>query len=245
MNTKKLIWFGVGAVLLTTGTIIAVKMVKKKREEKAQAELEKLKEQQLQEMLQTSEQGQLEETKYKGMVVAQRDAFTKSITNAYNDIKGKKLYPAKQTSDPANGHPMALGYANLRTSPEVNTDRGWYDPSDNLIKKYVTGSDIGTIIGEQYDDMNPKNRWFKVKMSKPCCGVFSDYTEGWVRSDNVSFKPFKKGTKSSFDGAFVEKYDTSYPLGADVFPHSNWMIGYSASSNDVTSDFEGNLDLNI
>jgi len=54
-----------------------------------------------------------------------------------------------------------------------------------------------------------------------------------------------KKKKSSFDGAFVEKYDNSYQLGADVFPHSNWMMGYGAYGNDVTSDFEGNLDLDI
>ena len=35
-------------------------------------------------------------------------------------------------------------------------------------------------------------------------------------------------------------------LGSDVFPHPNWMIGYSQYSDDVMSNFEGlNLDLNV
>lgn len=244
MNGKKWIWIGVGALVLTTGTILTIKLVRKKKDQKAEEELKKQKEKELQDIVEQSESGQVEE-KYKGMIIPQRDAFTKSITNAFNDIKGKKLYPAKQTSDPANGHPLALGYANLRTEPEVNTDRGWYDPSDNLIKKYITGQEIGTIIGEQYDNMNPKNRWFKVKMTKPCCGIFTDYTEGWVRSDNVIFKPFKKGGSSSFEGGtnMLVRYNTSYQLGADVFPHSNWMQpnGYPPihESYDIDDVMEG------
>ena len=85
-------------------------------------------------------------------------------------------------------------------------------------------------------------RWFKVKLTKKIDGT----QYGWVRGDNVTFVPFpKKKPKSSFSGDFVEKYDNSYQLGADVFPHSNWMIGYPVYGNDVSSDFEGNLDLDI
>jgi hypothetical protein len=84
-------------------------------------------------------------------------------------------------------------------------------------------------------------RWFKVKLTKK----IDDNQYGWVRADNVTFYPFTKKSKSSFDGSFVERYDNSYQLGADVFPHSNWMIAYRAYGNDVTSDFEGNLDLNL
>lgn len=35
-------------------------------------------------------------------------------------------------------------------------------------------------------------------------------------------------------------------LGSEVFPHPNWMIGYSQYSDDVMSNFQGlNLDLNV
>ena len=83
-------------------------------------------------------------------------------------------------------------------------------------------------------------RWFKVKLTKKIDG--EQY--GWVRGDNVTFVPFTK-KKSSFEGDFVQKYNNTYQLGADVFPHSNWMIGYPAYGNDVTSNFEGELDLNL
>lgn len=222
MSSKKWIFIGLGAVVLTTGIVVTVKIVNKRKRLAEEKKLQEEKEQQLSQIIQQSESGQNQSASQSDRVVAQRDAFTKSITNAFSDIRGKKLYPAKKTSDPSQGHPLALGYANLREAPEVNTESAWYDPFDNLIKKYTTGEEIGTIIGEQYDDMNPKNRWFKVKMTKPCCGIFTDYTVGWVRSDNVVFRPFTKG-KSSFDGSEVIKYNTSYQLGADVFPHSNWM----------------------
>lgn len=242
MNTKKWIFIGLGAVVLTTGVIVTVKIVKKRKRIAEEKKLQEQKENELSGILQQSQSGQSQSAGQSDRVIPQRDAFTKSITNAFSDIKGKKLYPAKKTTDPTQGHPLALGYANLRETPEVNTESAWYDPFDNLIKKYSAGEEIGTIISEQYDDMNPKNRWFKVKMSKPCCGVFSDYTVGWVRSDNVVFRPFTKG-KSSFDGRMIKKYDTSYPLGADVFPHSNWMQpnGYPPvhESYDIEDVLEG------
>jgi hypothetical protein len=63
---------------------------------------------------------------------------------------------------------------------------------------------------------------------------------------NVTFQPInKKSSTSKFEGDFVEKYDNSYQLGAEVFPHSNWMIGYPAYGNDVTSDFENSLNLDL
>jgi hypothetical protein len=89
--------------------------------------------------------------------------------------------------------------------------------------------------------MTPKMRWFKVKLTKKIDG--KQY--GWVRGDNVTFVPFTK-KKSSFEGNFVQKYDNSYQLGADVFPHPNWMVQYRAYAGDeVTSDFGGNFDLEI
>ena len=168
----------------------------------------------------------------------------KGLNNPFSDINGVLIYPAKKSNDPAQGHPYAEGFANIRETPEVNNAQGFtYDLNiDNLLGKVSAGSSIGTILSEQYDDLTPKMRWFKVKLTTKLDG--EQY--GWVRGDNVTFVPFKKKTKkSSFDGAFVEQYDNSYQLGADVFPHSNWMMGYPAYGNDVTSDFEGNLDLDI
>lgn len=168
----------------------------------------------------------------------------KVLNNPFSDIKGVLIYPAKKSNDPAQGHPYAEGFANIRETPEVNNAQGFFMDAniDNLLGKVSAGSSIGTILSEQYDDLTPKMRWFKVKLTTKLDGE----QNGWVRGDNVTFVPFKKkSAKSSFDGAFVEQYDNSYQLGADVFPHSNWMMGYRAYGNDVTSDFEGNLDLDI
>ena len=112
-----------------------------------------------------------------------------------------------------------------------------------MLGKVSTGQNIGKIISEQYDNMTPKMRWFKVKLSKEIDGE----KYGWVRGDNVTFQPIKKkSSKSKFEGDFVQKYDNSYQLGSDVFPHPNWMIQYRAYAGDeVTSDFGGNFDLDI
>jgi len=166
------------------------------------------------------------------------------LNNSFKEIKGVKLFPAKKSNDPVQGHNFAEGFANIRETPEVNN--AWttfYDVIDNLLGKVSAGSSIGTIVSEQYDDMTPKMRWFKVKLSKPIDG--EQY--GWVRGDNVTFQPIKKkSSKSKFEGDFVQKYDNSYQLGADVFPHPNWMIQYRAYAGDeVTSDFGGDFDLDI
>jgi len=168
----------------------------------------------------------------------------KVLNNPFSEIKGVLIYPAKKSNDHVQGHPYAEGFANIRETPEVNNAQGFFIDGniDNLLGKVSAGSSIGTILSEQYDDLTPKMRWFNVKLTTELDGE----KNGWVRGDNVTFVPFKiKSKKSSFDGAFVEQYDNSYQLGADVFPHSNWMIGYPAYGNDVTSDFEGNLDLDI
>lgn len=166
----------------------------------------------------------------------------KGISNNFSDIKGRYLIPAIKSDDPVKGHIYAQGFANIRETPEVNNQRAWYDPITNYLGKVNSGSRIGTIISEQYDNMTPKMRWFKVKLAKKIDG--KQY--GWVRADNVTFYGFKKNKSSSFDGNFVEKYDNSYMLGSEVFPHPNWMIGYSQYSDNIMSDFEGlNLDLNL
>lgn len=219
-------------------TYAIITSIRKKKEKKELLEKELIETQQLEE-INTGLQSQQSAKDDKISPVRNLD---KVLNNSFNEIKGIKIYPAKKSDDPAQGHPYAEGYANIRETPEVNNAWStWYDYKDNLLGKVSAGSSIGTIVSEQYDDMTPKMRWFKVKLSKKIDG--EQY--GWVRGDNVTFFPFAKNKKSSFDGAFVQKYDNSYQLGADVFPHSNWMMGYPAYGNDVTSDFEGNLDLDI
>ena len=228
----------VGSLALAGGiTFAIVRSIRKKKEQKEEQEKELQETQQLEEINTGLESQQ--STQQNSKVIPLRN-LDKVLNNSFKEIKGVKLYPAKKSNDPAQGHPYAEGFANIRETPEVNNISAWYDPFDNLLGKVSAGSSIGTIISEQYDNMTPKMRWFKVKLTKKLDG--EQY--GWVRGDNVTFVPFAKN-KSSFDGSFVQKYDNSYQLGADVFPHSNWMIGYPTYGNDVTSDFEGNLDLDI
>lgn len=218
-------------------TYAIITSIRKKKDKKELLEKE-LKETQQLEEINTGLESQQSTKDDKVIPVRNLD---KVVNNSFNEIKGVKLYPAKKSDDPAQGHPYAEGYANIRETPEVNNAWStWYDYKDNLLGKVSAGSSIGTIVSEQYDDMTPKMRWFKVKLTKKIDG--EQY--GWVRGDNVTFVPFTK-KKSNFDGDFVQKYDNSYQLGAEVFPHSNWMMGYRTYGNDVTSDFEGNLDLDI
>jgi hypothetical protein len=231
----------VGSLAVAGGiTFAIVKSIRKRKENKEEQEKELRETQQLEE-INTGLESQQSTIDNKITPVRNLD---KVLNNSFNEIRGVKIYPARKSSDPAQGHLYAEGFANIRTSPEVNNSQGWADLwQDNLLGKVSAGSSIGTIYSEQYDDMTPKMRWFKVKLTKKIDG--KQY--GWVRGDNVTFVPFtKKGKKSSFDGAFVQKYDNSYPLGADVFPHPNWMVQYRAYAGDeVTSDFGGNFDLEI
>jgi len=228
----------VGSLALAGGiTFAIVRSVRKKKEQKEEQEKELQETQQLEEINTGLESQQ--STQQSSKVIPLRN-LDKVLNNSFKEIKGVKLYPARKSNDPAQGHPYAEGFANIRETPEVNNESAWYDPFDNLLGKVSAGSSIGTIISEQYDNMTPKMRWFKVKLTKKIDG--EQY--GWVRGDNVTFVPFTK-KKSSFEGDFVKKYNNTYQLGADVFPHSNWMMGYPAYGNDVTSDFEGNMDLDI
>jgi hypothetical protein len=237
---------GLKITLIITGSLVVaggltyaiIKSVRKRKEEKKAVEEELKETQQLEEINQNLESQQ---TVVDDKISPVRN-LDKVLNNSFSQIRGVKLYPAKKSSNPAEGHPYAEGFANIRTSPEVNNESAWYDPFDNLLGKVSAGSSIGTIVSEQYDNLTPKMRWFKVKLSKKIDGT----QYGWVRGDNVTFVPFtKKKSKSSFSGDFVEKYDNSYQLGADVFPHSNWMVGYPIYGNDVSSNFEGNIDLDI
>jgi hypothetical protein len=228
----------VGSIAVAGGiTYAIVRSFRKKKESKLKLENELLQTQQLEEI----NKGVEGQESSKGNKVIPVRNLDKVLNNSFTELKGVRLYPAKKSNDPSQGHPFAEGYANIRTSPEVNNARGLVDLwKDNLLGKVSAGSSIGTIVSEQYDNMTPKMRWFKVKLTKKIDG--EQY--GWVRGDNVTFVPFTK-KQSSFEGDFVQKYNNTYQLGADVFPHSNWMAGYPMYGNDVTSDFEGNLDLDL
>jgi hypothetical protein len=231
-----------GSLAVAGGVTFAIVRSVRKRKEQKEAQEKELQETQQLEEINTGLESQQTATDNKIAPVRNLD---KVLNNSFSQIRGIKIYPAKKSTDPAQGHPYAEGFANIRETPEVNNAQGWYIDAnvDNLLGKVSAGSSIGTIISEQYDDMTPKMRWFKVKLTKKIDG--KQY--GWVRGDNVTFVPFtKKGAKSSFDGAFVEKYDNSYQLGADVFPHPNWMVQYRAYAGDeVSSNFGGNLDIEI
>ena len=231
----------VGSLAVASGiTYAVVKSIRSKRQKKEELEKELQQSQQLEE-INTGLESQQSTKDDKIYPVRNLD---KVLNNSFNEIKGIKLYPAKKSNDPSQGHPFAEGYANIRETPEVNNSQGIVDLwQDNLLGRINTGASIGTIVSEQYDNMTPKMRWFKVKLTKKLDG--EQY--GWVRGDNVTFVPFTKKNKSSkFEGDFVDKYDNSYQLGADVFPHTNWKIkDRSYAGNEVTSDFGGNLDLDI
>ena len=229
----------VGSLAVAGGiTYGIIKNKRKKNEEKEKLKKELENSQALEEIQQELESTQ--DTKDDKIIPLRN--IDKGINNSFKEIKGVKLFPAKKSNDPAQGHIYADGYANIRETPEVNNAQGFFTDFNvtNLLGKVSAGSSIGTIVSEQYDEMTPKMRWFKVKLTKKIDG--EQY--GWVRSDNVTFVPFTK-KKSSFEGDFVQKYNNTYQLGADVFPHSNWMAGYPTYGNDMVSDFEGNLDLDL
>jgi hypothetical protein len=228
----------VGSLAVAGGVTFAIVRSIRKKKEEEEAQKKELEETQQLEEINTNLESQ-QSTQQSNKVIPLRN-LDKVLNNTFAEIRGVKLYPAKKSNDPAQGHPYAEGFANIRETPEVNNESAWYDPFDNLLGKVSAGSSIGTIYSEQYDNMTPKMRWFKVKLTKKIGG--EQY--GWVRGDNVTFVPFTK-KKSSFEGDFVQKYNNTYQLGADVFPHSNWMAGYTTYGNDVVSDFEGNLDLDI
>lgn len=106
------------------------------------------------------------------------------LSNPFGELKGRVLYPKRETVG-------GWGYANVRTSAEVNTNQGWWDGKDNLITTINSGIPIGSVLSEKAGLFNGYSyRWFKVKLIKPVDGFWSDYTEGYVRADTVTFKPY-------------------------------------------------------
>ena len=232
MNAKKWIFIGVGVTILVAGIVVTSKVVKKRKEEK-EAEMQEKENIKELEQIQESTESQSEAVDKGNLISPTRD-INRAISNSFKDMKGIKLYPAKKSSNPIEGHIGAVGYANIRSSAEVNNKSAWYDPFTNLLGKVSAGSPIGTIISEQYDGFDPPLRWFKVKLSKP----IGSTKYGYVRADNVTFRPIKKGGKSSFDGNMVERYDTSYQLGASVFPHPNWMLGKNTMYSPIHQSWD-------
>lgn len=229
----------VGSLAVAGGITFGIVRKIRKRNEQREALEKEL--QQAQALQQVQEELEATQDTKDTKIIPVRN-LDKVVNNSFKEINGIKLYPAKKSNDPVQGHPFAEGFANIRETPEVNNSQGIWDLwQDNLLGKVSAGASIGTIVSEQYDNLTPKMRWFKVKLSKPIDGE----KYGWVRGDNVTFQPFLK-KKSSFEGDFVQKYNNSYQLGADVFPHPNWMIQYRAYAGDeVSSNFSGDLDLNL
>jgi hypothetical protein len=233
---NKAVKIGLISAVAIGGVALLVSILSKKNKNKKEAEAIREEQEKLAKekdvIKQTQETANTGETQSGGYVIPAYN-WLEQISNPYSQVKGRMLYPAT-TKD----YPTAQNKATLRTSAEVNNPKGfWTDGnSDNIIKKYTSGVAIGTVIAEAYDDMIPKNRWFKVKMKTPCCGVVSNYKEGWLRADVVSFKKYKKSSSAEGDmDGMIERYDTSYQLGAQVFPHSTW----ENPINNMFSNAEG------
>jgi hypothetical protein len=240
--------FGSLAVAGGIGYLI-YRQVKKSKKQQSEIEAKEQKEKENIQTIQQNEQ-QLQSQKEGSKVTAVRN-IDKGINNAFGDIRGVKLYPARKSNDPSQGHPFALGYVNVREDAEVNNAQGIRDLwKDNMLGKVEGGGQlIGTIVAEKYDDLTPKMRWFRVKLDSKLKSKFGKQY-GWVRSDAVTFRSFTKKSssnkKSSFDGNMIERYNTSYQLGAEVFPHSGWNLYSNVVDADLFQNFDANqLDINL
>jgi len=199
-----LILGGVVVAGLTTFLLVKRKKDKDAEEKQRKEDEQEAQELALKEVKATEIKGGSNEGKNKGYIVPKIN-FADQLSNPFKELKGKMLKAKK-------------GGANIRNTKAVDNSF-----PTNLLKKIGSGSSVGTVLSEGYDDMQPKNRWFWVKLKTPCCGTFTNYTKAWVRADVVTFNKYKG--KSSAEGdmdGMIEKYDTSYQLGAQVFPHSTW-----------------------
>lgn len=119
-------------------------------------------------------------------MVVPRFNVESELINPISELKDHVLYPKRVATG-------GWGYANVRSTPEVNTEQAWWDPFDNLLTTISSGTSIGRVISHETKVYNGYNyRWFKVKLTKPTGGVFSPYTEGYVRADTVTFKQYRK-----------------------------------------------------
>jgi hypothetical protein len=219
-TNKSSFWKILGGILVLGGvSFLTYRQIKKSRDLKALKEEEKRKEEEVAKLEQNTQGTESSDTNVGDNITPVRNV-DKAINNKFSDIRGVVLYPAKKSNNKVEGHPFALGYSNVRETPEVNNEKSWYDPFDNLLGRIVAGQTIGKLVSERYDNLEPAMRWFLVKLNKPLSG----WNYGWVRADTVTFKPFEK-KKSGFSGfagdSIVEKYDTSFQLGGTVFPHTS------------------------
>lgn len=107
------------------------------------------------------------------------------LINDLSELKDRVLYPKRKEAG-------GMGYANIRSSAEVNTDRGWWDLSDNLLTTINSGTPIGKVTGETSGLFNGYSyRWFKVKLLQPV-GFWGSTYDGFVRADTVTIKPYEQ-----------------------------------------------------
>ena len=105
------------------------------------------------------------------------------LDNSIGQLKGRVLFPKREWAG-------GWGYANVRSSPDVNTNQGWWDGLDNLVTTINEGTPIGEVLEDTRVDYNGyKYRWFKVKLIKPV-GFWFPTKEGYVRADTVTIKPY-------------------------------------------------------
>jgi len=107
------------------------------------------------------------------------------LSNPFNEIEGKTLYPKTANQG-------GYGYANVRSSAEVNNNTSWWtDGVDNLITTISSPTSIGRVLSVQSVTFNGfAYKWYKVKLDNPTGGWFTPYTEGFVRADTVTFQPY-------------------------------------------------------
>jgi len=166
----------VGSIILTLGiaTGIILYFTNKAKTEKEEAEAKEKLEKKQKEIEQANESSM-------GEVPDGRAKFNGEgeLSNPISELTGKTLYPK----------PRALGgegFANVRSSAEVNDDRGWWDFSHNKLFSIADDQEIGTVISETSGEHNGYSyRWFKVSIDPD-----NGQTEktGFVRADTVTFR---------------------------------------------------------
>lgn len=108
------------------------------------------------------------------------------LANDFAQLKNRVLYPKRKEHG-------GFGYAHLRTSAEVNTNRGWWDGNTNLITTINSGTPIGKVLSKTSGLYNGYSyTWFKVRLNKPFSTFFKTYYEAYVRADVVTIKPYPK-----------------------------------------------------
>jgi hypothetical protein len=277
LKTGLIVLGSVTAVVVTS--LLIAKAVKNRKIRKQLEEEEKEKSEQLQIIqanLGTSQPTSDSYNPSSAKVIPIRN-FNKEIINPLNEILGVAVRPAQKSSDPEKGHVIAINKTNVRTSPETNNAGTHWSGLDsgNLAGTIEGDKPFGVIVGEAFDNMSPKMRWFEVCLIdglRDCSGygIFGSQCttigRGWVRADTVTFKSFDRPSidmraknranctlnkkdivgfdgRHDFEQKSVVKYSNNL-LGADVFPHSNWMLPTKQRNIAGTAlEFDDILDL--